>query len=107
MRPAPGAETVDRLVRVLGDTARAIRGGVLDDEATDAAIRLLGLEERTAVEHVALLRDPARGLIDDGTVDIASLNTLVELRRRFLPAPEVAGVTGRLHELVRDRVLVG
>jgi hypothetical protein len=35
------------------------------------------------------------------------LNTLVELRRRFLPAPELAGVTGRLHELVRDRVLVG
>ncbi|NVN53695.1 ABC transporter substrate-binding protein [Mycolicibacterium hippocampi] len=106
MRQAPGAEAVDRLVHVLGDTADAIRSGALEREAVEAAARLLGLATELAGEHVALLRDPARGLIPDGTVDVASLSTLVELRRRFLPSPELDGLTSRLDEVARDGVLV-
>mgnify|MGYP006999210834 CR=1 FL=1 len=48
--------------------------------------------------------DPSRGLVD-GTVDSASLETLVALRRRFLPAPQLDDVTARFDELVREEVL--
>ncbi|MGB3354468.1 MAG: hypothetical protein WBB00_17055 [Mycobacterium sp.] len=106
MRQAPAADAVDRLVQVLGDTAGSLCGGDLEREAVEAAGRLLGLATELAVEHVALLRDPARGLIVDGTVDVASLSTLVELRRRFLPAPELDGLASRLDEVMRDGVLV-
>jgi ABC-type nitrate/sulfonate/bicarbonate transport system substrate-binding protein len=89
LRQAPGADQVDRLVQVLGDTARTIIAGELDGEASDAAVRLLGVPPDTAAEHVALLQDPLRGLIADGAVDRAALATLVDLRRRFLPVPEL------------------
>lgn len=106
MREAPGADAVDRLVAVLGATARAIRAGELDREACDTASRLLGLTADFAGEHVALLRDPMRGLIDDGTVDTAALTTLVELRRRYLPDPELDTITDRFGDVVRAGVLV-
>ncbi|MET0897502.1 MAG: hypothetical protein ABWY45_06280 [Mycobacterium sp.] len=93
LRQAPGAEEVDRLVAVLVATAHAIVGGDFADEAREAAGRLLGLSPEIAVEHVALLRDPLRGLVADGTVDEAALTTLVNLRRRFLPAPELDDIS--------------
>ncbi len=104
-RDAPGADEIERLQGALVETAARISAGELDDVACDSAIRLLGLTREGAAEHVAVLRDPARGLIR-GTVDAASLETLVALRRRFLPAPELASVTGRFDELVREEALV-
>lgn len=106
IRNAPKGEAVDRLVTVLGDTARAIAGGDLDAEALESATRLLGLSSEGATEHLAVLRDPARGLRLNGTVDVASLTTLVDLRRRFLPVPELDGLVERLDEVVRPGVLV-
>ncbi|MDG4665590.1 hypothetical protein [Mycobacterium sp. 236(2023)] len=105
-RDAPGRPEVDKLTEVLVDTAGQIRAGELDDVATESAGRLLGLTAESAAEHVAVLRDPSRGLIDDGAVDTAALETLVGLRRRFLPAPELDGITDRFGELVRSAVLV-
>lgn len=101
MRQAPGAPQVDRLVRVLGDTARAIIAGEFTAEAEEAAARLLGLSPELAAEHVALLRDPLRGLVDDGLVDEAALITLVNLRRRFLPVSELDGLEARFAEVLR------
>jgi hypothetical protein len=54
-----------------------------------------------------VLRDPARGLIADGSVDAAALRTLVDLRRRFLPAAELDGLTERFDEVVRATALTG
>lgn len=105
MRQAPGAAPVDRLVEVLGETARQILAGELSNEAGEAAARLLGLTPESAADHVAVLRDPARGLIDDGAVDVAALETLVGLRRRFLPAPQLADLTARFGEVVRPAAL--
>lgn len=104
-RDAPGADEIERLQRVLGEVAARISAGELDDVATDSARRLLDLSPENAAEHVAVLRDPAQGLID-GTVDASSLETLVALRRRFLPAPQLDDVTARFDELVREEVLV-
>jgi len=107
MRAAPGTGVVDRLVATLLDTARRIRAGELGGESVAAATRVLGLDATTAAEHVAVLRDPARGLIPDGTVDTASLATLVDLRRRFLPAPGLDDIAGRLDDIVRAGALLG
>ena len=101
MRQAPRAEAIDRLVLALGETARAILGGEVDREASEAAARLLGLAPNLAAEHVAILRDPERGLIDDGAVDAVALATLVGLRQRFLPTPELDGLSDRFDELYR------
>ena len=106
VRPASGGDAADRLVEALRETAHRISSGELDVEASAAATRLLGLGATTAGEHLAVLHDPARGLIPDGSVDAASLTTLVDLRRRFLPAPELDDVVNRLDDVVRASALV-
>ena len=91
---------------VLAEVAGRISVGELDDVAADSANRLLRLSPDSAAEHVAVLRDPFRGLIG-GAVDVASLETLVALRRRFLPAPQLDDLNARFDELVREEVLTG
>lgn len=103
LREAPGAAAVERMVAALIDTAGRISAGELDQQATESAARLLSLDQAAAAEHVAVLKDPARGLITDGSVDAAALGTLVGLRRRFLPAPELDGLEGRFGELSYSR----
>jgi ABC-type nitrate/sulfonate/bicarbonate transport system substrate-binding protein len=106
MRPATGSHAVDRLIGALRETAHGISSGEFDSETCAAATSVLGLGTSTAGEHLAVLRDPTRGLIPDGSVDAASLTTLVALRRRFLPAPELDDVVARLDQVVRSGVLV-
>lgn len=106
IRSASDGEAVDRLVAALRETAYRIQSGELDEETSAAATRALGLGATTAAEHLAVLCDPARGLIPDGSVDAASLTTLVDLRRRFLPSPELDDVVDRLDEVVRAGALV-
>jgi hypothetical protein len=106
IRPATGFPAVDRLLGALRETAHGISSGELDGETCAAATSVLGLTASTAGEHLAVLRDPTRGLIPDGSVDAASLATLVALRRRFLPAPELDEVVERLDDVVRSGVLV-
>jgi hypothetical protein len=106
MRPATGSHAVDRLIGALHETAHGISSVEFDSETCAAATSVLGLGTSTAGEHLAVLRDPTRGLIPDGSVDAASLTTLVALRRRFLPAPELDDVVARLDQVVRSRVLV-
>lgn len=107
LRGGASGASVDRLVEVLGETARAIRSGALDTEAGASAARLLGLDPELAAEHVGVLKDPLRGLIGDGAVAVAALDTLVGLRRQFLPMPELDGLTARFDEVVRPGVLAG
>ncbi len=107
LRDGAGSAAVDRLVAALGETARAIRSGALDGQAGASAARLLDLDPEPAAKHVAVLRDPLRGLISNGAVDVSALNTLVGLRRQFLPMPELDDLTARFPEAVRPGVLVG
>lgn len=107
MRRGHAVDAVDRLVVVLGDTARAMLAGDLDAQAVRAAQRVLGLDGSSAAEHLAVLKDPARGLIGDGAVDAPALQTLLGLRRRFLPVPELDDLATRFEEVVRAGMLVG
>jgi hypothetical protein len=81
-----------RLAEVVIDTAHHIVTGRLAREVLEAAGRLLGLEDRAAAAHHEVLLDRAHGLITDGHVDAASINTLIDLRRRHSPSPDLADV---------------
>lgn len=107
LRDGAAGAAIDRLAEVLGETARAIHSGALDAEARGSAARLLHLDPELAAEHVGVLKDPLRGLIGDGAVNVAALATLVGLRSQFLPMPELDGLTARFDEVVRPGVLAG
>jgi ABC-type nitrate/sulfonate/bicarbonate transport system substrate-binding protein len=77
--------TARLLVRALTETCAEVLGGALDAEAMKAAQRRLGLDEALARRYVDRLRSPAEGLVPDGVVDRASLETLVALRAAWLP----------------------
>ena len=81
-----------RLAEVVIDTAHDIVSGRLRQEVLEAAGRLLGLGDREAAAHRQCLLDRTHGLITDGRVDEASINTLIDLRRRHSPSPDLAAV---------------
>ena len=83
-----GLRSHDALAAALTATAAAVCSGELDAEVRAEAQEALGLDEPLAERYVERLRSPTEGLVPDGVVDLASLRTLVELRRRYGPATE-------------------
>jgi hypothetical protein len=79
----------ERLAEVVIDTAHDVVAGQLHGEVLEAAGRLLGLAEPQAQAHLDCLLDPTHGLITDGRVDESSINTLINLRRRHSPSPDL------------------
>ena len=82
----------NRLAEAVIETARDIVSGRLRQEVLEAAGRLLGLADPEARAHLGCLLDRTHGLITDGHVDQASINTLIDLRRRHSPSPDLAVV---------------
>ena len=78
-----------RLAEAVIDTAHDVVTGGLREEVLEAAGRLLGLAEPQALAHLECLLDPTHGLIIDGQVDESSINTLINLRRRHSPSPDL------------------
>ena len=58
----------------------------MDDVTLDEVTAALGLRRQLAARYVARLKDPQEGLVADGRVDLPSLTTVVDLRRRYLPS---------------------
>lgn len=79
-------EPTRRLAAALRATADDICSGIVDDVTLDEVTVALGLPRRLAERYVARLKDPQEGLVADGRVDRASLTTVVDLRRRYLPS---------------------
>jgi hypothetical protein len=79
-----GAATLRVLTKAILATARSL---VVDDGARATAISVtedrLGLDGERAARYVATLADPQEGLIPDGRLDPASLDTLRWLRSRY------------------------
>jgi hypothetical protein len=73
------------LAAALTGTAAAVVAGELDPEVIAEARAALELPEPLARRYLARLKDPAEGVVPDGTVDAASIRTLVDLRRRYRP----------------------
>ncbi len=78
-------DVAGRLSQALLDTAVEIVGGRLSDEAAEAAARQLDLDDDLARRYVDRMRDPLDGLVPDGVVDRAALETLVRLRTTYQP----------------------
>ena len=95
-----------RISEALTDVAAEIVAGGLTDAAAESAARRLGLDDTTALRYVDRLRDPAEGLVPDGTVDPAALRTLVDLRTRYLPTPAPDGSGDLLDQALDDPGLV-
>jgi ABC-type nitrate/sulfonate/bicarbonate transport system substrate-binding protein len=74
-----------RLAAALAAAVQDIRTGAADELAASEAIELLGLPDRLAKRYVDRLRTPEEGLIGEPGVDYQGLETVVALRRRFLP----------------------
>jgi hypothetical protein len=73
------------LAAALRTTADDICSGGLDDLTVDQTVAALGLPWPLAQRYLARLKDPAEGLVPGARVDLASLTTVVNLRRRYLP----------------------
>lgn len=79
-------EPARRLASALRVTADDICSGIVDEVSADEAAAALGLPRRLAERYVARLKDPREGLVPDGHADLASLTTVIDLRRRYLPS---------------------
>ena len=89
-----------RFSEALRRTIRAIVRGERGNDVTRSATSLLGLTTDQARAYYDRLLDPEHGLVPDGLVERASVATLVDLRRRFLPTPELDTIEGSLDALV-------
>lgn len=74
----------------LAGALRTATAAILDGSARDLAVAeaadAMGLPGPLAERYVDRLADPDEGLVAGGEVDRASLKTVFELRRRYLPA---------------------
>ena len=77
--------TARRIMDALRETMADFVAGTLDDEARGVAARRLGLDDALARRYLERLRSSREGLVPDGVVDRESLETLVALRRTYLP----------------------
>jgi ABC-type nitrate/sulfonate/bicarbonate transport system substrate-binding protein len=75
-----------QLATALRVTAGDICAGVVDGLTAEVAAESLGLPAPLALRYLSRLKDPREGLVRDGLVDAASLATVVNLRRRYLPS---------------------
>lgn len=97
-------EVAGVLTEALEATAAALLNGDHHDVAAEAAVDRLGLSPELAQRFVDRLRSPQEGLTTGG-VDVAALETLVRLRRHYLPE-ERDGADLLEHALDVDRGLV-
>ena len=96
-------ETRRRFVDALLETVEGILAGEHQSEVIDSAMALLGLSDAEAEAHYACVLNPATGLVSDGIVDLASISTLLDLRRTYMPAPELATIASSLDTVVTGR----
>ncbi len=90
-----------RFCDVILQTSREILAGQRTAEVLKAAEHLLDLDESQAREHYDCLTGES-GLVADGVVELGAIETLVELRRKYMPARELDDVVKSI-----DDILIG
>ena len=91
---------------VLLEIVDDIKAGKLHSEVVTASSFLFGLTLSQGEEHYEVLRDNRNGLVSNGKVDRPSIETLIELRQRFLPTDELDSILSSLDELVLHESLL-
>ncbi len=94
-----------RFTDVIDATVRHIVAGAREDLVVQSARELLDLDEREARAHYRCLLDPANGFLPSGRIDRASVATLLELRRRFLPSADLDHVEEELERFIAPDIL--
>lgn len=89
----------ERFCNVILQTSREILAGTRTAEVLKAATHLLDLDESQALEHYDCLTG-ASGLIADGVVDLGAIETLVELRRKYMPTPELNDIVTSIGDIL-------
>jgi ABC-type nitrate/sulfonate/bicarbonate transport system substrate-binding protein len=77
---------VGALADALREAAREIVAGDADELVVEEASAALRLPPALAVRYLERLKDPAEGLVADGAADPRAMETVLELRRRYMPA---------------------
>ena len=101
--PTNVESTLDRRQRfcdVVLRTSSDILAGHRTSEVVDAAMALLELNEDQAREHYNCLTKSASGLVANGVVTLDAIETLVNLRRTYMPAPELDGILASMDEVL-------
>lgn len=93
----------DRFTDSMLTMSEQIQAGLWEAEVVQAARRILDLDETEARAHHRCLLDPTSGLVVGGVVDAASIGTLVGLRRRHRPSPELDVVEASWESMVAER----
>lgn len=101
-RMGVNAAAADALADALIDTAQAIRAGEFAEQTVAAVESLLGLPTELAKAHHTRLA--TTGLIDGGAVSLDAISTLVELRARYLPEPDLDHVMPSVERILLDRL---
>lgn len=74
-----------RFVEVIVATARDLVEGDVTAVAREEAHQFMHLNDVEVLAHLEVIRDPRQGLIPDGSVSLAALTTLVDLRQAYRP----------------------
>jgi ABC-type nitrate/sulfonate/bicarbonate transport system substrate-binding protein len=77
---------VEALAGALRDTAREISGGTVDHIVVEEASAALKLPDALAARYLDRLKDPGEGLVVDGIADLPAMETVIGLRRKYMPA---------------------
>ena len=77
---------VEALADALRETAGEISGGNVDHVVVEEASVALRLPDALAARYLERLKDPGEGLVVNGIVDLTAMETVVGLRRKYLPA---------------------
>lgn len=89
-----------RFCEVMLQTSGEILAGTRTTAVVSAAMQLLDLDESQALEHYRCLSTGASGLVADGIVDLDAIATLIDLRRAYMPAPELDGILDSISDIL-------
>lgn len=97
------SDDVRALQELLSQVVTEILNGEHEELVVDAASRNLDITRELAAEHHKIMLDPTHGLIRSGDLDPASLETIIELRNKYLPSAELEGIMKDYSSLVSSK----
>lgn len=96
----------NRFRNVLDATIMSVLSGFRDADVLAAVQALLALNDDDARLHLRAIKDLSTGLVPGVGVDVASLTTVLSLRKRHRPSEELNQVLGVLDTFIDADVLV-
>ena len=83
------SENAQKFIKIVQKVSSEILEGAYQDLIIEIAARNLKLDYLQARAHYEVFLDPRQGLVKNGVVDQASIQTLIDLRQEFAPSQEL------------------